>query len=501
MKMTQAELPLRVRSAYGLGSVGELVFLGMFNTFITIFYNQAIGLSNSLIGTAIMLSLLGDAISDPVIGMISDRWRSRLGRRHPFLFAAPVPAAISLYMIFAPPTSLVHPVGHAGPDQALLFVWLCFWTIVSRVMVTVYVIPHFALGGELTRNANERSRLFSMNAAIGYVTAALFGFVAWGVFLAGKSVNNHGVLVPKHLNAESYGPLVLFACALILGSILISAWGTVGQVPRLRTAPADQGRASLKLYYHDFATIMKNRNYLFLMLGFFFFMISVGLIEALGVFTNTYVWELRTDEMRWIGILSVPAIIVGTIISPALMRRFERRSVLLAAILGAAITAQLPVDLRLAGLFPANHAALLLPMLMLIAAITSASVAVATIAVLSMLGEICDENELLCGLRQEGLIYSARAFFAKASNSVGHFSAGLLLDGYVHMPFGAVPGQLASGIIFKLALTSGPIMGLGALIAVPFYARFRLTRAEHDVVLRALQTRAVRTPIVVATTI
>ena len=79
-------MPIRTTLAYGIGEVGEVVFLGMFNTFIVIYYNQAIGLSNSLIGTAIMLATIGDAISDPMVGMISDRWRSRLGRRHPFLF-------------------------------------------------------------------------------------------------------------------------------------------------------------------------------------------------------------------------------------------------------------------------------------------------------------------------------------------------------------------------------------------------------------------------------
>ena len=63
METTQTPLPIRTTLAYGIGEVGEVVFLGMFNTFIVIYYNQAIGLSNSLIGTAIMLATIGDAIS------------------------------------------------------------------------------------------------------------------------------------------------------------------------------------------------------------------------------------------------------------------------------------------------------------------------------------------------------------------------------------------------------------------------------------------------------
>ena len=86
--------------------MAEAVYYGMFNTFITIYYNQAVGLSNTLIGTAIMLAMIGDAITDPVVGIISDRWHSKHGRRHPFLFVAPVPLAIALYMIFNPPAGL-----------------------------------------------------------------------------------------------------------------------------------------------------------------------------------------------------------------------------------------------------------------------------------------------------------------------------------------------------------------------------------------------------------
>lgn len=489
MAKTQAALSRPVRIAYGIGAVGELVFLGMFNTFITIFYNQAIGLSNALIGTAVMVSLLADAVADPAVGMISDRWRSRLGRRHPFLFVAPVPTAISLYMIFAPPAFLTDSVGSSGPDQFPLFLWLCFWTIVARLFLALYVIPHFALGGEMTKKAHERSRLFSLNAMFGYATGALFAFLAWGTFLGGTTSNAAGVTVPKHLDAAAYGSLVFFACSIVLVAILLSAWFTKSRIPFLSAPPAAQGKLSLRVYYKDLMNALGNRNYRFLMLGFFFFMISVGLNETLGVFANTYVWELKTQQMRWYGIAAVPAILLGALFAPRLMRRFDRRPVLLVAIAGVVVFAQLPIELRLLGLFPANGAKLLLPLLLMFAALTAAGLAVATVAILSMLGDIADQIELTDGLRQEGLIYSARMFFAKASNSAGHFFGGLMLDLFIRIPFGAVPGNLDSDVVFRLALTSGPIMGFAALIAMPFYARYDLTRDQQRAILDQLENK------------
>ena len=112
--------------AFGIGATGEAVYLGLFNGFITIYYNQIIGLSNALIGTSIMLALIGDAITDPVIGVMSDRWRSRFGRRHPFLIAAPLPLILSMYCIFNPPEAIT--AGPDGPSQMYLFAWLSFWT-------------------------------------------------------------------------------------------------------------------------------------------------------------------------------------------------------------------------------------------------------------------------------------------------------------------------------------------------------------------------------------
>ena len=96
------KISLGARLCFASGAVGEAVYFSLFNTFITIYYNQAIGLSNALIGTAIMLAMIGDAITDPIVGIVSDRWRSRHGRRHPFLWVAPLPLAIAIYCIFNP---------------------------------------------------------------------------------------------------------------------------------------------------------------------------------------------------------------------------------------------------------------------------------------------------------------------------------------------------------------------------------------------------------------
>ena len=106
------------------------------------------------------------------------------------------------------------------------------------------------------------------------------------------------------------------------------------------------------------------------------------------------------------------------------------------------------------------------------------------------IGDIVDENELLTGERQEGLFYSARAFFAKASNSVGHLFAGLMLEYYVRLPQQAVPGELDADIIMRLGITAGPIMGVAAIFSLLIYNLYNLNRERHQQILRELRERA-----------
>ncbi len=474
---------------FGSGAVGEAVYLGLFNTFITIYYNQAIGLTNTLIGTAIMLAMIGDAITDPWIGVISDRWRSKHGRRHPFLFAAPIPLAVALFAIFNPPAALT--TGPEGVLQMPLFAWLAFWTIASRALLTLYVVPHLALGGELTKEQAQRSQLFSANTAVHYVTGASFAFIAWSFFFAEESVRAlDGRTVPGHLDAATYGPLVLTACALIIIFIWTCAAGTYRFVPLLSRADDNTTRLTAKHLLQQILSTLKNRNYIVILAGYFFFMIASGIYDTLNIFINTYLWELKPDQIRWLGLIGAPSAALGAISSPIFMQRYDRKPVMLCALTGTVVFAQLVVNLRLLGWLPDNGDPMLMPALLANAAGFTFTLGVGTVAIMSMIGDVVDENELHTGERQEGLFYSARAFFAKASYSFGHFFAGVALDVFVRLPFEAVPGQLNDDVLTRLAITAGPIMGLAAFISILIYSRYRLTKARHQNILDTLRERA-----------
>ena len=100
--MTKDNLPLKTKLAFGIGSTGEAATNWVFSGLVFFYYNQIIGLPGTLTGIGVFIAMMFDAISDPLVGSISDRFKSKYGRRHPFMFFAPIPTSIALIL------SLIH---------------------------------------------------------------------------------------------------------------------------------------------------------------------------------------------------------------------------------------------------------------------------------------------------------------------------------------------------------------------------------------------------------
>jgi MFS family permease len=179
-------LSLRTKTWFGVGTVGESATNWLFNALTFLYYQQILGLSGSLAGTAVAIAIFFDAISDPLIGSISDRFRSRWGRRHPFMIAAPIPLVLSIFLIFNPPESVVT-------SQMMLFGWFTVFTICMRTFVTFFAIPHLAMGAELSSDYIERTNVMSFNNLFGYYGALMIS--------NGRCCPRRSTIVPTRLCA------------------------------------------------------------------------------------------------------------------------------------------------------------------------------------------------------------------------------------------------------------------------------------------------------------
>ena len=98
--------------------------------------------SGTLCGIALGIALLFDAVTDPLTGSLSDNWKSKWGRRHPFMYASAIPLGFCFYFLFVPPAL----------SETGLFIWLTSFAVLTRAAMTLYHVPHIALGAELTNN-------------------------------------------------------------------------------------------------------------------------------------------------------------------------------------------------------------------------------------------------------------------------------------------------------------------------------------------------------------
>ncbi len=459
-------VPTRTRLAFGVGAAAETMSLYSLAVLGMLFYNQVQGLNVLLAGLVPTIALFTDAISDPLIGSLSDRFRTkRWGRRHPFMFVAPLPIAVSFYFIFSPPDGLT---------EGALFAWFLGWSISLRTFMTLYHVPHLALGGELATSYTERSKIMSYNNFFGWMGGAGVFKVNTLVFFATAGVAGNGLL-----NGEAYPAFSAAISAAILIVLFASAWFTRDRIATLPQPPANLPAFSVRSFVSDLKGAFTNRNYLMLMIAFFCLSMMLGVRTALSNYMNIFYWELSAAEIgNLIFIGSFVGYFTGFLFSARLHHVFDKRATIVATAVGLSIFPAMPVILRLADSFPANGSEWLLPGIVGFQILSSACGSILNISVMSALADIADENEVRLGHRQEGTLYAARTFFAKLDNSIGHGVASLSLW-LIAFPDNARPGEIDQTTIWWLGMIDSPITIIPGIIAACFYAQYRIDRQRY----------------------
>jgi Na+/melibiose symporter-like transporter len=469
--MAVSRLRMRTKLAFGVGAAAEQSVNVAFNAFNFLFYNNVLGLSGTLCGLAVTIAMVLDAIADPFVGFLSDRCRSKLGRRHPFMYAAPIPLAIAFYCIYVPPEGL------AGVP---LFLWFTGFTVLQRQAMTVYHVPHLALGAELSTDYHERSVVMSYNSIFAVVGGAAAFFFGWTWFAS----------VPGGSGARAgYPGLAAFVAVFAAAMIFLSALGTRSEVARLARPPEDQPRFTLRALGRELGGCLRNRNYRMLLGGLVLLSATLGTRETLNAYVSLFYWGLPENKIRILGLATPPAFAVAFVFAVRLHGRYDKRNTLLGAVLVSVLASTLPVLLRLLGLFPANGSPALVPALFGFVFAFYCGIAVFTISVLSALADVADEHELDTGRRQEGVFYAARTLFAKLTSALGHVLAGLAVD-LIGFPAGAKPGDVGDGVLLQLGVIDGLIATLPSVLALFFFARYRIDQRRHSEIQAALAKRA-----------
>lgn len=466
-------LSLPTRLFYGFGSVAFGVKDNGFSYFLAFFYAQVVGLPAQTVGLAIMLALILDAFIDPIVGQLSDNTRSKWGRRHPWMYAAAIPVALSYILIWNPPT---------GWSQGGQVAYLVAVAVLIRSFISCYEIPSAALAAELTSEYDERTQLLSYRYLFGWAGGLAMYGLALAVFLKPTAEFPVG-----QLNPAGYANYGLFAGGLMLVAILVTSIGTHRQIPFLRDPP--QQRVTLGRLAQEMVGTLHNRNFLMILASAFFLYAGIGLGFAINLYFSTYYWEFSSAEIALFSFSSLTAAILAFLIAPRVARRFEKRPAAM-VLIPAGLAFQIgPIGLRLLGVFPENDSPAIFGVIFVTNILSVGLGIVANILFSSMIADVVEDAEFKTGRRQEGLFFAAIAFANKSTTGLGIFASGLIVSA-IGFPAGAKPGGVAAEVLRSLGVVYVPtqivLYGLAALLLLGY----GISRASHMETLRKLAAAA-----------
>ena len=462
---------------YAFGAVANVIKQRGLATFLLLFYNQVVGLPPQMVSTAIMITLVFDAIIDPAIGQISDNLRSPLGRRHPFMYVAALPVAMAFFLIWNPPN------WEHGP----LFAYLLICLLAIRLFDTFFELPSNALLAELTKDYDERTGIISLRSIFGVIGGLGMTLLAYRVFLRENLDGSGGVLA-----REGYVSYSITAALLIFTAIVVSTVATHHRIRYLSAPPSR--KITLSGMAKEVAATLNNRSFVAMTLSGIFLAVSIGIKEALELYLNLYYWELPQVQLASLTMAGIIAAVVGVIIIPRLSNWLGKRTAGIIVLTTASIALVAPVVLRLLGVMPANGAPTLFPTLLTFYMVNQAAAIMTVVMISSMIADIVEDAEVKTGRRSEGLLMAADNLFRKIVSGLGVFVSGTMLA-VVHFPRDAQRGQVPHEVLNHLALLYVPttLFFFGLAIACMFL--YAIDREKHEANLSALAERLDAAPL------
>lgn len=468
------------RALYGLGSVAFGIKDNGFRVFLLLFYNQVVGLPAALVSAAVMTAMLIDCLIDPVIGHVSDNWRSKWGRRHPFMYASALPVALSFLLLWNPPFDWAQ-----GP----LFWYLVVVAVISRTFITLYEIPSSSMAAELTSDYTERSAILGWRYFFGWwggltLTIAMFWFLM-------RATPDYPV---GQLNPRAYVEYGYIGAVLMFLSILVSAAGTHRFIPWM-PQPVVRETRSLRAVGKEVFETLNIRPFLTITGVGLVASVATGVGFSLAFYLSTYVWELTPF---WTGVLQIDAYFASAAAlaaAPMLTKRSGKKKAGGLLLLISVFIGFLPLILRLMGVFPDNGAMIgdtqipeIVPWLFLDGLVRGVFGITASILITAMLADVVEYSEERTGRRSEGLFFAFTSLIQKAVSGVGVMVAGWILT-IVAFPVGAKPADVPPETISNLLMVYMPVVGGLYLLSVIILQAYNITRESHEETIRAIAAR------------
>jgi glycoside/pentoside/hexuronide:cation symporter, GPH family len=450
-------VPIQQKIAYGLGAVVTIVAVNSVVQLTSLVYVVGLGVSAVWIGYAQAFPRLWDAIIDPILGNFSDNCRSRHGRRIPFLVVGGILIGFAFWLLWTVPRDW----SREGIFAYFVVVSLFFYTVVP-----VYAIPHGALGLEMTSDYHERTSLFAFASFIGNVGALT---LPWVYFLA-----NRPIFGGDTVNGIKW--ICLGMSVILTAAAMICAF--VCKEGKLKQARAQERVPIIE----SFRTTYRNGTFVRLVAVFVLLIVGFQLVMGFNNFiTIFYLYGGHTEAasrlMAHNGTLWALVGIAGVAPMTWYAKRFGKRVAVISAL-------WLIIGGNLSKIVCYNPQ---LPYLSMIPTVClSLGMVVAFSLVNAMIADICDEDELVTGIRREGIYFAVYNWWWKVAVSVA-----TIISGYLQRYIGFVEGATtqSDATLFWLRAWEIGLPPLLCLISVALLLEYPLTEARAYEIQSLLKAR------------
>ncbi len=446
-------LPRKTKLLYGAGDIGFSLTTTIIGAFFAIFLTDVVGISPGAAGTAIFIGSTWDSINDPIMGYISDRTRTRWGRRRPYLLFGPLPFAIAFTLMWwRPPVE----------QELLLAIYYAVAYLFFDAAATLLYMPYFALTPELTSDYDERTSLTSYRMFFSILGSLLAFTVPWFIIDSFQPQNMSRVLL--------MGGIFAGASALPL---LLAFFGT-----REREEYMHKERPALR---QSLRLVLRNKPFLFGLGIFLTTWISIVILQDSLAYFIKHVVEREAQSELIMATVFVTAILV----LPLWNWISQRSSKRWAYIGGIAFWAVVQIVLVTV------TAQTSLAVILVLCFLAGIGVAAAHVLPWAIIPDAIEWGELQSGQRSEGMTYSLVTLLRKAATSIAIPATLWLLQltGYD----GLAEQQPASAIL-GLRLVIGPIPAVLLCLGIVFAFFYPLTRRKHAEVVDELERRRSATP-------
>lgn len=450
---TDNKVKKREKFAYGLGDLGNNVAYGALGFYLVFFLTDVAGISPAWAGYIFLIVRMWNAVFDLITGAISDRTRTRFGRRRPFLLFGAIPLSIGfalLWQVFF-------------KDTTLMIIYYTFAGILFSTLYSLVAIPYNALLPEISQDYDERTSISGYKMALSFVGSLLS---AMGVTLIVDTI-----YPGKIMYSESYPVMGIILAVIIAVTVLLSFAGTKERVQAKTTEK--------QKIWQNLKSLIKLKEYKLVLGVFIFNLVAFDVIMALYIYFMKYALKI-SDDLSYI-FMAVP-LVFAVVVTPLWVGMSNKLGKKKAYIISA-IYFLVPL---LACLFvPAGNIPIIIGVIVLIGIGLSAS----QVLTFSILPDVVEVDELKNGVRREGIIYGTTMFLYKISSAiiVAVVSAALGWFGYIESSGTTVIQQSATAVLgIRILICCIPAICL--ILSAIFVKKLSLDKEDFDNVKKSIAT-------------